>query len=51
MTDRVPTYAVPLLPDQVLRVGDAQYLLAWDWKFSVEHAISIWPSGQIYEEW
>ena len=29
VTGRGPTYAAPLLPDQILRVGDAQFLLAF----------------------
>ncbi len=34
VTGRGPTYAAPILPDQILRVGDAQYLLAFSPTFS-----------------
>ena len=27
------------------------WAVAWDSKFSAYHVVSIWPSGQIYEEW
>jgi len=39
LTRRSPKYAAPSLPDQILRVGDAQYLLAFASTLSEAHGL------------